>query len=91
MVCVCVFMCVCLCEEEVLRNGRNVYCSVWEGVMGGRLLCFLVLGTADLSLAPVSRDPAVQESKQRDVCVCVCVCVHFSPINLSAVKFQTII
>lgn len=79
MVCVC----VCVCEEEVLRNVRNVYCSVWEGVMGGRLLCFMVLGTADLSLAPVSGDPAIQQSKQRDVCVCVCpsICLGKIPNN----------
>lgn len=69
---VCVYLRV---RKRFLRNARNVYCSVWEGVMGGRLLCFTVLGTADLSLTPVSRGHVVQKkkkkAKQRDVCVWV--------------------
>ncbi len=81
---VCVCVCVCVCEEEVLRNAGNVYCSVWEGVMGGRLLCFMVLGTADLSAAPASRDQLCKNLNNGMVCmcvsVCVCVCVsaHFA-------------
>lgn len=45
------------------------------GVMGGRLLCFMVLGTADLSLTPVSRGHVVQKKKKKQnngMCVCEC-------------------
>lgn len=75
---VCVYLRV---RKRFLRNARNVYCSVSEGVMGGRLLCFMVLGTADLSLMPVSRGHVVpkKKAKQRDVCVWV----YFLTIYLS--------
>lgn len=78
---VCVYLRV---RKRFLRNVKNVYCSVWEGVMGGRLLCFMVLGTADLSLTPVSRGHVVpkKKAKQRDVCVCVCVSVLFNHLSV---------
>lgn len=59
-----------MCEEEVLGNAKNVYCSAWEGVMGGRLLCFMVLGTADLSMPHSPGSMWFKNPKQR-MCVCV--------------------
>lgn len=76
---VCVYLRV---RKRFLRNARNVYCSVWEGVMGGRLLCFMVLGIADLSLTPVSRGHVVPK-KKKETTGCVCVWVYFLTIYLS--------
>lgn len=71
-------VCVHVCEEEVLKNAGNVHCSLWEGVMGGRLLCFMVLGIADLGLAPVSRDQVVQKNPNNKMCMHVCMCALFA-------------
>lgn len=77
---VCVYLRV---RKRFLRNARNVYCSVWEGVMGGRLLCFMVLGTADLSLTPVSRGHVVQKKKKKqNNGMCVCVSVLFNQLSV---------
>lgn len=73
-----VYVCVCLsaCEEEVFEECQECLLFSLGRSDGGRLLCFMVLGTADLSLTPVSRGHVVQKkkkkAKQRDVCVCEC-------------------
>ena len=63
---------VCVYEEEVLRNSRNVYCSAWEELMGGRLLCFMALGTTYPHSCPSLQKPCCNSS----VCVCICECVR---------------
>lgn len=69
---VCVYLRV---RKRFLRNARNVYCSVWEGVMGAGYCVSWFLAP---QISVLHRSPGAmwykkkkKKAKQRDVCVWV--------------------